>query len=100
MTSPHTATDVVRSLTGYDELAIAKHYGADVVELQERPLMFLRALMFVMERRGGAKDAEAYRIAMSATGAEVNDYFPDDPAHNDDPESPTTELGKDAAAST
>lgn len=100
MSSTDTATDVALSLNGYDEIAIAKYFGADYTELQTRPIMFLRSLMFVIERRGGAKDADAYKTAMSATGRGVNDYFPEDPTDDDaDPEAPESAEGKDDAPS-
>jgi len=97
-TSPMTATDVALSLNGFDEIAIAKLFGCDYTELKDRPVMFLRSLMFVMERRAGAKDAEAYKSAMSATAREVNDYFPDE-TPDLDPDDPDTDEGKDDAPS-
>lgn len=101
MSSTETATDVALSLNGYDEIAIAKYFGADYTELQARPIMFLRALIFVVERRGGAKDTEAYKTVMTATGTEVNDYFPDDPTDADTGEDgdPESDLGKADAPS-
>jgi hypothetical protein len=95
MTSTETATDVALSLNGYDEIAIAKFFGVDYTELQTRPIMLLRSLMFIVERRAGAKDPDAYRAAMKATGSEVNAYFPDDPTDADtDPGDPESDLGK------
>lgn len=96
--SPLTATDAALSLNGYDEIAIAKAFGCDFTELKDRPVMFLRALMFVMERRAEAKDAEAFKTAMSATATEVNAYFPDE-TPDLDPEDPDTESGKGDAPS-
>jgi hypothetical protein len=98
-TSPDTATDVALSLNGYDEVAIAKYFGADYTELQQRPIMLLRSLMFVVERRGGSKDVEAYKTAMQATGTEVNAYFPDDPTAEDQGDEPESDLGKAGAPS-
>jgi hypothetical protein len=93
-----TATEVSTSLTGFDELAIAKAFGADITAFSERPVMFLRALMFVVERRGGAKDAEAYRTVMEATAGQVDAYFPDE-TPDLDPEDPDTDQGKDSTPS-
>lgn len=100
-TSPETATDVALSLTGFDEVAITKFFGVEYTELEDRPMMFLRTLMFIVERRGGTKDSEAYKAAMNATTREVSDYFPDDPTETasadltDDERDEADELGKD-----
>ena len=98
-TSTETATDVALSLNGYDELAIAKFFGADYTELEGRPITVLRALIFVLERRGGAKDTDAYKAAMTLTGTEVGNYFPDDPTEDEDSLDPQSDLGKADAPS-
>lgn len=99
MASTETATDLALSLNGYDEIAIAKFFNADWTELQDRPFTFLRALIFVAERRGGAKDAEAYKTAMTFTQTEAGAYFAEDPTGEEQPDAPETEVGKDDAPS-
>lgn len=72
-----TADETVLSLTGFDEIAIATAFRADISALRESPFQFLRALIFVDQRRKGAKDAEAFQAAMNLTVADLNAYFPD-----------------------
>lgn len=75
------ADDFFMSLNGFDEIAIAKEFKADLNKLREQPFMFLRALVFVDKRRAGLKDSEAYKAAMEATVGQLNGYFdePDKP---------------------
>lgn len=63
------------SLTGFDEIAIAKYFGAEITTMRERPFFFMRALLFVAARREGKTDAEAYRHAMEMPTGAVNDSF-------------------------
>lgn len=87
MTCEQSADDFFMTLNGFDEIAIAKSFGHDITDLRKAPLMFLRALVFVNERRQGAKDGPAHNTAMQMTVGEVNDYFPDkaeEPADEDD----------------
>lgn len=101
-TTDITAGDMFLTLNGFDELAVAKAFAADIAELRNSPMRFLRALAFVHQRRNGAKDADAYKTAMTLTVAEVGDYFADDepdPADLLDPDDPETDEGKDDAPS-
>ena len=92
-----TASEMYQSLNGFDEIAIATHFGAKVQTLGEQDLSsFARALVFVDKRRQGLKDKEAFTAAMELRISEVQDYFVED---NDelDPEDPETEQGKEPA---
>lgn len=73
-----TTADVMASLNGFDEIAIAKHFGADVTDLKHRPFMFLRSLIFVLKRRDGLKDGDAKTFVLNLTLADVNEYFGDE----------------------
>lgn len=89
-----TADEFFESLTGFDELAIAKGFGAKPIELSKTdPMWFARSLVFVAHRRSGLNDADAKKAALEATIGEVNAYFAEDPEPN--PQEPVTELGKD-----
>lgn len=82
-----TATDVAKSINGYDELAIARAFGKDVDEL--RGTMAIRAVVFLQLRREGVKDAEAKRGCMELTVTELNEFFaeeePDADLQDEDP---------------
>lgn len=85
-----TASDMFLSLNGFDEIAVAKAFKADIADLRERPFAFLRALAFVHRRRAGDKDAEAYKTVMGMSIGEAGDYFaeePDDAGLDDDDQS-------------
>lgn len=76
-----TATEVFESLTGYEEVAITRAFGANPNEVDENGKSDLvgtllgRSLVFVVERRDGKSDAEAEQIAMSMTTPQLLDYF-------------------------
>jgi hypothetical protein len=71
-----TAEQVFDSITGFDEIAIAQHFGRTVQELAEKDAsMFARALVFVVKRRDGATDDEARNLALGQTMKEYNAFF-------------------------
>lgn len=74
MTSEKSADEVFESLNGFDEIAIEKAFG-EVTSLKDKPMMFLRALLFIETRREGKKDNEAKQVAMNATMKQLTDYF-------------------------
>jgi hypothetical protein len=94
-----TANEMLESLTGYDEQAIAKHFGAEALELAEKkPTMLARALAFVHMTREGKDAATAKKEAMGLTIRQANDFFQES---EDEvmPEEPVTEAGEgDSAA--
>lgn len=96
-TCEQTPSDLFLSLNGFEEIAIAKTFGSDVSEMKQTPMRFLRALAFVAERRGGAKDSEAYKTVMTLSTAQISDYFTEETEGDDlDADSPE---GKDSTPS-
>lgn len=95
MTDKKTANEAFELLTGWDEIAIKKTWGAEITDLRESPFTFMRALVFVDARRAGAKDPEAKEAALTLTVRELSDYFADD-EDEPMPDEPTTEPGKGA----
>lgn len=100
MTTPETprmtADECFESLTGFDEIAIEKAFGHDVMTLVDtKQLTFSRALVFILRRRAGLKDAEAKADVMAMAVGDVLATFDDD--DEADPEDPVTAAGKDAA---
>lgn len=78
-TTKATANEVFESLTGYEEIAVEKRFGAGVETLADgKPLRLLRALAFVQIKREGSDDAKAYDAAMNLTLAEAQNRFEDD----------------------
>lgn len=70
-----TFDDVTQTLTGFDQIAIAKRWSPVDKLADSDPMMFPRALVFVLERRDGASDQDAYRSAMQAPLSQVLDRF-------------------------
>lgn len=71
-----TSLEAMYALTGGDEDAIAKTYKTSISTLQARDhTLFLRALLYIRFRRGGAADAR--QAAAELTIAEVMDSFAD-----------------------
>lgn len=86
-----TANQYAQTLTGWDELAIAKAFGCEMGDMiaAKRQTTTLRALIFVELRRQGSSDKDAKKAALDLTVDAINDYFADDEADED------SETGKD-----
>lgn len=92
-----TLDEMVESLTGFDELAIEKHFdGFDIYAHGEtKGIRAMRALAFVQFRRDGQTDREAVKTAQELTFKALKDRFlPDQPEI--DPADPETPSGKDS----
>lgn len=98
MTNEMTAEDFFRTLNGFDEIAIAQSFGTDIYVLRNKPLTFLRALVFVHSRRQQNKDGEAHTYAMERTVGELETYFAEEKPELD-PDDPETDQGKDDSPS-
>ena len=77
-----TVSDVVDSLTGFDEVAIKIAYKGDLSSLD--PTTLTRALKFVLLRRAGVDDRSAFGQVMAMTLAQVKASFLDEPDEDDD----------------
>lgn len=76
MSKKPTPQEASESLTGFDEIAIKQKFGSPLKQLgDEDPTQFLRALVFVLRRRDGKADAEAFHLAQSMTLADVSAEF-------------------------
>lgn len=85
-----TPSQVVKSLTGFDEIAVRQAFGTPVAELTNRDRFgFMRALYFVALRREGVKDGDAYRETMETTLETIQGAFRGESA--DDPKTPSAE---------
>lgn len=89
-----TPGEVMDTLTGYDEIAIEKAFGADIETLINagKGLTYLRALVFAQELHDGAKHEEAKRTALSLPSKDLADRFLEP---EDDDDLPGSETGKD-----
>lgn len=73
-----TADEMIESLTGFEEIAIEKAFGAHLFALAEQnQTMMLRSLVFVDIKRGGANDKDAKAEAMGLTLKQVQGRFAD-----------------------
>lgn len=94
--------DLVKSLTGYEEDDVEERFGHPIgVLLDHRVVKAGRALIYVVEKRAGAKPTDAYKTAMEMRLADVNSRFLDEDEDEDDfnPDEPDTEQGKDGSPS-
>lgn len=92
-----TAEEMFESLTGFDEMAISKHFGDEWQDLaQRKPVQFLRALAFIQYKRTGPgqNDRQARDQAMGLTVRQAQEFFEPD-AEDFDPDNPDSESGKD-----
>lgn len=88
------------SLTGFDEIAIAMHFGQKVTALRQEDAVTLgRALAFVHYRRNdGDNDKEAHRRAMELSMQAVVDFFPREAQRDDDETAPEGKTIEDVYA--
>lgn len=93
---PQPPSEMLMSLNGFDEIAIAARFGEKIGDLRNDPITCGRALAFVHYRRRGEKDADAYSAAMTLTLHEVSHEFfaPEPKADEDD----ASAEGNDASA--
>lgn len=90
-----TIGDMLESLTGFEEIAISKHFDADIATLlASQATMAGRSLVFINLKRSGMTDSAAKQSAMEMTLKVVDDYFAEDD-EEPMPEEPVTEAGKD-----
>ncbi len=68
--------EVVKSLTGFDEIAIEQKFREDFTSLS--PTMTTRALVFILEKRAGAEDKDAYRTSMNMPLGDIQGRFSED----------------------
>lgn len=88
-----TVEDFLDSLTGFDEIAIEKAFGGEVIDMmQKTPSKALRSLVFIQRRREGMKDADARTSALEMRLGDVQAFFPDDDEVT--PDEPATDAGK------
>lgn len=92
-------TDIINSLTGYEETEIENRFGAPIADLLENITRAGRALIFIVEKRATGKSEASYKTAMSLKLSEVNDRFKSEDEDADDvfPNEPDTDQGKDAS---
>lgn len=78
------------SLTGFDEIAVAAHFGMKVTALRQEDAVTLgRALAFIHYRRNeAAPDREAHERAMNLTMQQVVDFFPPEAKADGAPDTP------------
>jgi hypothetical protein len=100
-----TARGMLMSLNGFDEIAIAAHFGQKIADMRDEDAITTgRALAFVHLRRSGSHgtDRDAHTAALHLTMQEVMDYFTPEPKGDDatqgDPEAAASALGEDMAA--
>lgn len=88
-----TTSELIQSLTGYEEDAIRDAFGKDFEDLDGAA--FIRSMIFIdQKRREGVKPTAALRTAKGLKRSEVMAYFP--PAVEEAmPDEPTTESGND-----
>lgn len=70
-----TIDTMVKSLTGFDEIAIEQAFHADLADVMESSGKVLRALIFVMKKREGLSDHDAFLYAMNVKRGDVDGHF-------------------------
>jgi hypothetical protein len=71
-----TAFEVFNSVTGFDEMAIAQHFGRTVGDLfTGDSSMWARAMAFVVKRRAGANDDDARNASLEMSLLQLSEFF-------------------------
>ena len=84
------ADEVVRSLNGFEDIAIEKAFGVALLKMDE--MRASRALLFILKRRDGANDFDAYKGAMEVTFGDLMDTFETEDDDEDAAESAAAAL--------
>lgn len=95
-TSKPSVEETFQSLTGFDELAIKDKFGIEnPADAETRPIIWTRALVFVLFKRAGQTTQAAYQTAMEVPVGELDSHFADEPedVFADEPDS---EAGKES----
>ena len=74
-TSALPPSEVLMSLNGFDEIAIAAQFGEKIGDLRHDPITCGRALAFVHYRRDGQNDRDAFKAAQTLTMRQVTEFF-------------------------
>ena len=93
-----TLSEAMNAVTGFDEIAVDKHFGLDLyaqAQIEGKPVLIQRAVVFVDLRHQGVADRDAYRRAMEMPVSELGGYFEPEP-ENELPDDPDSEPGKGA----
>lgn len=89
-----TADDILESITGFEEVAVEKAFGADPIELAQgnKFMKFTRALVFVVKKREGLNDVQARQAAMEMPLSVLQDFFAEatDDVEEEAPKAPST----------
>lgn len=63
------------SVNGFDDIAVEQKFGKELSDLS--PVKTTRALVFVLKRRDGSSDADAFRAVMEMGLGDLNECFSD-----------------------
>jgi hypothetical protein len=80
-------TDLIGTFTGFDEIAIRRHFGEKFTALED--VLPVRAAQFVVLRRGGLSDRDAYRAAMEMPFSQVTVLFDTEETAEPEPDDPS-----------
>ncbi|GAA5153812.1 hypothetical protein GCM10023340_36400 [Nocardioides marinquilinus] len=99
-TSGTTFEEMSESITGFDEIAVQKHFDFNLwTQGESNPVLLLRAMVFVHLRRpagGSLTDIEARQRVLDMPAGEVQRYFEE--SHESGVDEPDTESGKDVSS--
>lgn len=90
-----TVEEAMKSMNGFDEIAIEQAFGKDFDELSGRKSV--RALIYVLEKRAGSSDKDAKTFAMNVPAGDFDAMF-EEPVDEIDEDDPDTDQGKDSSA--
>lgn len=90
ITEQISTEEFIESLTGYEEIAIAKAFGAELFVLAEtKQTMFIRALVFIHVKRTGVKDDEAKKTVLGMSLKQAQSHFSDEDLESGEDEPPS-----------
>lgn len=86
-----------RSINGFEQIAIRRMFRERLDALSADGVMLMRAFLFVVEKRNGMSDPDAYRAAMNMTIEEVVARFPQDDGSEPEDEDAVAERDRQYA---
>ena len=91
------ADELAKSINGFEQIAIRERFREKLETLTEDGTMFMRSLLFVVEKRDGKKDSDAYSAVMTMPLQEVVEKFKGEDDLDEEDESAVAERDRQYA---
>ena len=89
----YDATKVMGSFTGFEEIAVTRMFGMSISDMGNTWTIAARAMTFVLLKRDGMTDKDAFRTAMEEPASVADGRYVAGDASGESPAGGSTESG-------